>query len=167
MTNGRLPETGTFWSIFTSTSSNNVTDAGIVSQLWVSRLRADHQAFIHTKRSEKCHTRRSKMVQVLHNQIIKSCHIILAYSDAQNKSVVYWADSWLNRRWRVIELCCNLAVGNASEKIYAKGHSCYILQSSPIWRLFLLDLPCPVLPEESGIDLMVCVCVCVSKKDER
>ena len=29
--------------------SYNVTDAGIISQLWVSRLRADHQAFIEPK----------------------------------------------------------------------------------------------------------------------
>ena len=32
-----------------SRASYNVTDAGIVSQLWVSRLRADHQAFIEPK----------------------------------------------------------------------------------------------------------------------
>ena len=32
-----------------SRASYNVTDRGIVSQLWVSRLRADHQAFIEPK----------------------------------------------------------------------------------------------------------------------
>ena len=32
-----------------SRASYNVTDAGIVSLLWVSRLRADHQAFIEPK----------------------------------------------------------------------------------------------------------------------
>ena len=47
-----MNERGRRCSILTrrwSRASYNVTDAGIVSLLWVSRLRADHQAFIEPK----------------------------------------------------------------------------------------------------------------------
>ena len=45
-----MNECGGRWSILTrswSRASYNVTDTGILLQLWVSRLRADHQAFIY------------------------------------------------------------------------------------------------------------------------